>query len=45
MLNHPHRKQSSDFAGIGILLSNVFAIVLALVQDWDLRPMLAIYWA
>jgi hypothetical protein len=45
MLNHPHRKQSFDFSGIGILLSNVFAIVLALVQDWDLRPMLAIYWA
>ena len=31
--------------GIGILLGNLLAIGLAVTQDWDLRPMLAIYWA
>lgn len=40
----PNQKQSFDFSGAGILLSNAFAIVLAVILDWDLRPMMAIYW-
>ncbi|MEM9018095.1 MAG: DUF6498-containing protein [Verrucomicrobiota bacterium] len=44
-MDSPTPKRSRDYSGIGILLSNAFAIVLALVQDWDLRPMLVIYWS
>lgn len=45
MLLSPTSEKPGSFSGLGIVLSNLFAIVLALWQDWDLRPMLAIYWA
>lgn len=42
---HPTEEKAGPFSGLGIVLSNLFAIGLALWQDWDLRSMLVIYWA
>ena len=42
--NHP-ASGTGDFSGLAILISNGFTIALALYQDWDLRPLLIIYWA
>lgn len=36
---------SKDYSGIGILLSNVVAIVFAMIDDWGLGPLMIIYWA
>lgn len=36
---------SKDYSGIGILISNVLVIVYALLDGWDLGPMMLIYWA
>ncbi len=35
---------SKDYSGIGILLSNVLAIVYALIAGWDLGAMMGVYW-
>ena len=34
-----------DFSGISILAGNAFTIALALIQGWDLGPLLFIYWS
>ncbi|MEC5129647.1 DUF6498-containing protein [Verrucomicrobiales bacterium BCK34] len=36
---------SSDYSGKSILLSNGFAILLAVVQGWPLFPLLVVYWS
>jgi hypothetical protein len=36
--------ESSDYSGKAILLSNGFAILLALFQGWPLSPLLVVYW-
>lgn len=43
--NPSEESNSKDYSGIGILISNALVIVVAFVQDWDLGPMLLIYWA
>jgi len=35
---------SKDYSGIGILISNVLVIIYAMVDGWDLGPMMIIYW-
>jgi len=39
-LNQPSR----DYSGIGILLSNAPAIVVAMIQNWNLGPLLVVSW-
>ncbi|MDF1740733.1 MAG: DUF6498-containing protein [Verrucomicrobiales bacterium] len=36
---------SSDYSGKSILLSNGFAILLAVIQGWPLFPLLVVYWS
>ncbi len=36
---------SKDYSGIGILVSNVVAIVLAMIDGWGLGPLMILYWA
>ncbi len=33
------------YSSLAILLSNLAAIAVAVVQNWDLRPLLIVYWA
>jgi hypothetical protein len=37
--------RSKDYSGIGILVSNLLVIVLAVVEGWSLGSMMVIYWA
>ncbi|MEM9281560.1 MAG: DUF6498-containing protein [Verrucomicrobiota bacterium] len=39
------QQKPEPLSSVGIVLSNLVVIALALIQDWDLRPMLIIYWA
>jgi Family of unknown function (DUF6498) len=36
---------SKDYSGIGILISNVVVIAFAMLDGWDLGPLMLIYWA
>jgi hypothetical protein len=36
--------RSKDYSGIGILVSNLLVIVLAVVEGWSLGSMMVIYW-
>lgn len=45
LYNSSDETQSKDYSGIGILLSNVLVIIFALIGNWDLGPMMLIYWA
>ena len=38
-------ERTSNNSWLAILLSNAFSIGLAILQNWDLRPLLIIYWA
>lgn len=38
------KAESSDYSGKSILLSNGFAIFLAVFQGWPLYPLLVVYW-
>ena len=39
------RAVRGNLSGLAILLSNAFVCGLAVLEDWDLRPLLVIYWA
>ena len=47
VISHPKHfeAKTGDYSGLAILLSNAFTIGLAIFQNWDLRPLLMIYWA
>lgn len=38
-------RRAPDLSGWGILLSNALTIVVAVYQNWDLRPLLIVYWS
>ncbi len=38
------KTESPDYSGKSILLSNAFAILLAVFQGWPLYPLLVVYW-
>ncbi|MEM7284448.1 MAG: DUF6498-containing protein [Pseudomonadota bacterium] len=37
--------KARDYSGLAVIAANVFTIVLAFVENWDIRPLLIIYWA
>ncbi|MDF1824736.1 MAG: DUF6498-containing protein [Verrucomicrobiales bacterium] len=45
LYNTSEESNSKDYSGIGVLISNAFVIVIAFIQNWDLGPMMFIYWA
>ena len=43
-MHFPPAPDKGDQSGIAILLANAATIALALGQNWDLAPILAVYW-